>query len=389
MDRTPPPDPHWHDERALTMLLDLPGAARAVLVPTWVLGVLPLHATRYRVDGRPRHLSDDVAVSHTPSARVLAAARGATADPARTPPPPHLVGDAEPHPCDPPLAGAKSELTSARALFGGSTVSLTGPAATRDALLRALPGATHLHFAGHEYYDPDEPLASRLALDDGEQITMRDLLDGDAVSGVRLVVASACRTAVTDMARLPDESVGLPAGLVQAGATAVIGTLEEVDDRSTALLVARFYDLHLHGDPARGEPLMPPSAALAPRPGVVARHVPARAGRVRHAGRPAPPQNAGPFRRTPLPLSTVRPPSATADGEGKRWPAKRSPTAGPIRRLPSFMRVKDGICWPRIRWAKPSRRIGALFHAGGEAIFRRSGESCDDADTRSPAAYSG
>ncbi|MBO7940013.1 CHAT domain-containing protein [Streptomyces sp. S9] len=56
-----------HDERALTMLLDLPGAARAVLVPTWVLGVLPLHATRYRVDGRPRHLSDDVAVSHTPS----------------------------------------------------------------------------------------------------------------------------------------------------------------------------------------------------------------------------------------------------------------------------------------------------------------------------------
>ncbi|MFF3935189.1 CHAT domain-containing protein [Streptomyces phaeofaciens] len=269
--------PSLEEDEHLTVLLDLLGARlvgplaerlralgadRAVLVPTGLLGVLPVHAARYPVDGTPRNLFDDVAVSHAPSARVLVAARAGTADPARTDPA-RLLGVSEPHPCDPPLPWAGAELDAVQQLFGGPAVALIGPAATRDALLRALPDATHLHFAGHGSYDPDEPLASHLALADGELLTLRDLFDGNALRGVRLVVASACRTAVTDMARLPDESVGLPAGLVQAGATAVVGSLWEVNDRSTALLVARIYDLHLHGDPERGEPPMPPSVALA------------------------------------------------------------------------------------------------------------------------------
>jgi len=80
---------------------------------------------------------------------------------------------------------------------------------------------------------------------------------------VHLVVASACRTATTDMVRLPDEAVGLPAGLVQAGAAAVIGTRWEVNDRAAALLVSRCYAYHLLGDPERGEPPAPPARALA------------------------------------------------------------------------------------------------------------------------------
>ncbi|KAA0940812.1 CHAT domain-containing tetratricopeptide repeat protein [Streptomyces apricus] len=269
--------PSLEEDEDLTVLLDLLGArlvgplaarlraldvTRTVLVPTGILGVLPVHASRYLVDGRPRHLFDDVAVSHVPSARVLAAARAGTTEPGPTESL-RLLGVAEPHPCDPPLPWAGPELAAVRQLFATPGDCLTGRAATKDALLRALSTATHLHFAGHGYYDPEEPLASHLALADGEHLTLRDLLDGQALRGVRLVVASACQTAVTDMARLPDESVGLPAGLVQAGATAVIGSLWEVNDRSTALLVARIYDYHLHGDPERGEPPTPPSVALA------------------------------------------------------------------------------------------------------------------------------
>lgn len=265
------------EDEDLTALLDLLGArlvgplaarlralgvTRAVLVPTGILGVLPVHAARYLVDGRPRHLFDDVAVSHAPSARVLVAARAGTSEPGRTDPL-WLLGVAQPHPCDPPLPWAEPELVAVRELFAAPGASLTGPAATKEALLRALPAATHLHFAGHGYYDPEEPLASHLALADGEHLTLRELFDGQALRGVRMVVASACQTAVTDMTRLPDESVGLPAGLVQAGATAVIGSLWEVNDRSTALLIARIYDYHLHGAPERGEPPMPPSVALA------------------------------------------------------------------------------------------------------------------------------
>lgn len=269
--------PSQAEDEDLTVLLDLLGArlvgplatrllaldvTRAVLVPSGILGVLPVHAARYLRGGRRRHLFDDVAVSHTPSARVLVAARTAASAPARKKPS-RLLGVAQPHPCDPPLPWAEPELAAVRQMFASPGECLIGPAATKKALLRALPTATHLHFAGHGYYDPEEPLASHLALADGELLTLRDLLDGQALRGVRLVVASACQTAVTDMTRLPDESVGLPAGLVQAGATAVIGSLWEVNDRSTALLVARIYYFHLRGVPERDEPPMPASVALA------------------------------------------------------------------------------------------------------------------------------
>ncbi|MEV7196854.1 CHAT domain-containing tetratricopeptide repeat protein [Streptomyces sp. NPDC093510] len=269
--------PSQTEDEDLTVLLDLLGArlvgplaarllaldvTRAVLVPSGILGVLPVHAARYLRDGGRRHLFDDVAVSHTPSARVLVAARTAASAPARKKPS-RLLGVAQPHPCDPPLPWAEPELAAVRQLFASPVDCLIGAAATKKALLRALPTATHLHFAGHGYYDPEEPLASHLALADGELLTLRDLFDGQVLHGVRLVVASACQTAVTDMTRLPDEAVGLPAGLVQAGATAVIGSLWEVNDRSTALLVARIYDFHLRGVPERDEPPMPASVALA------------------------------------------------------------------------------------------------------------------------------
>jgi CHAT domain-containing protein/tetratricopeptide (TPR) repeat protein len=235
------------------------GAPGVVLIATGALGGLPLHAARY--GSPPRRLIDEIDVSYAPSARVLLAARG-TAGAARTRPL-RLVGVAEPQPCDPPLPWASAELAAAAALFNGNADLVPGATATAQAVLDALPAATHLHFAGHGYYDPVEPLDSYLALAGGDRLRLRDLLDSNAMDGVRLVVASACQTAVTDLARLPDEAIGLPAGLVQAGAGAVIGTLWEVNDRAAALVVARFYTNHLRGDPEAGTPPMPPARALA------------------------------------------------------------------------------------------------------------------------------
>ncbi|MGB9872576.1 MAG: CHAT domain-containing protein, partial [Anaerolineae bacterium] len=70
-----------------------------------------------------------------------------------------------------------------------------------------------------------------------------------------LAVLSACQTAITDFRDLPEEAVGLPAGLLQAGAPAVVGTLWPVADASTALLMTRFYEVLLQ----EGEP---PAQAL-------------------------------------------------------------------------------------------------------------------------------
>jgi CHAT domain-containing protein len=62
---------------------------------------------------------------------------------------------------------------------------------------------------------------------------------------VRLAVLSACQTGLVDIARIPDEAVGLPAGLLQAGVPTVVGTLWPVEDIATSLLVGRFYREHL------------------------------------------------------------------------------------------------------------------------------------------------
>jgi CHAT domain-containing protein len=70
-------------------------------------------------------------------------------------------------------------------------------------------------------------------------------LDRLNLSGVRLVVLAACQTAMTDFGNVPDEAVGLPAGFLQAGATAAIGTLWPVEDLPSALLLIRFYQCHL------------------------------------------------------------------------------------------------------------------------------------------------
>jgi CHAT domain-containing protein len=88
-------------------------------------------------------------------------------------------------------------------------------------------------------------------------LTLRDLLESDAqrLARLQLVVLSACQTAVTDVQELPNEAIGLFSGFLHTGVPAVIGTLWSVDEVSTALLMTRFYDLYLHGDPQ--EELLP------------------------------------------------------------------------------------------------------------------------------------
>lgn len=65
---------------------------------------------------------------------------------------------------------------------------------------------------------------------------------------------SACETGLYDISRNPDEFVGLPGTFTALGAVGVLGTLWPVSDAATALLIAKFYDLHMDG------PLLPSTA---------------------------------------------------------------------------------------------------------------------------------
>jgi len=166
----------------------------------------------------------------------------------------------------PSLTYARSELISILDLLPANAgAPLYEQQATREALWAVLSEATMAHFACHGQFGLDDTLDSALLLAQESRLTLRDLVAGDttALSNLRLVALSACQTAITDFRRLPDESIGLPGGFLQTGVPAVIGTLWSINDLiSTALLIYRFYELHLRGDAAAGLTPQPPVRAL-------------------------------------------------------------------------------------------------------------------------------
>jgi CHAT domain-containing protein len=228
----------WEEIRSAVLLplarrLRAPRFERALLVPCGPLGLLPL----------PALAIDEIAFAYAPSARILLelAARRRPTDPVFA-----AVGNplSMAHPI--PLAAMEAE-TSAEPFPTASRRILLGQAADRAAVLAALPGATHLHFACHGVFVLVEPLESALLLAGQDRLTVRDLLDrGLDLSAARLVVLSACQTAMSDQ-EVPDELLGFPAAFLQAGVPAVLGTLWRVGDVATSLLLRDFYRRHVGG----------------------------------------------------------------------------------------------------------------------------------------------
>lgn len=238
------------------------GAASVTLIPTDALALLPLHAVSYAAAGERVHLIDELDVGFALSARMLARAIAAAGAAIGRPPVLAAVGNPLAHPRPLPYARVEVEKI-ARWFPAGAARTLCGHEAGKDAVLRVLPGATHLHFACHGAFDPKAPLDSGLELSDGERLTLREVLAGPEVADARLVVLSACQSAVAEFERAPDEGLGLPLGLLQAGAAGVVATLWPVDDLRAALVMMRFYELLLSAG-VPGEP-EPPSPARALR----------------------------------------------------------------------------------------------------------------------------
>jgi CHAT domain-containing protein len=218
------------------------GVRRVYLVACGRLAILPLHAARYRSSGARTWFLDEFVVSYVPNARALALARRTALERNGEF---RLVGIGNPLPGALPLPAAQAELEEIESLPAASdAITLYAEQATRAALLRQIGAATHLHFACHGMFDLAKPLQSHLVLSGQDRLTLRDLLYGDAHPGkARLVVLSACRSAIIDFKNLPDEIVGLSLGFLQAGVPGVVGTLWAVDDLSTALVMVRFYEL--------------------------------------------------------------------------------------------------------------------------------------------------
>jgi CHAT domain-containing protein len=159
-----------------------------------------------------------------------------------------LVADpahsAREHPLLERLTHARSEVRTIAANYPGAAV-LEDARATRPAMESALARSGVIHFAGHAVFDDQRPERSYLVLAPsadgriGGRITAAELALLD-LNRVRLVVLSACRT-VRSGTRRAGGFTGLSGALLAAGAGGAVGSTWDVDDRSTAALMAHFH----------------------------------------------------------------------------------------------------------------------------------------------------
>jgi tetratricopeptide (TPR) repeat protein len=228
------PEPSRHGNRALTV-------AQAILIPTGLLGVLPLHAAWRLDDTAPsgrRYALDEVAWRYAPSARALAAMQGRSRDPGDD----SLLLVVDPQPVGrEPLLSASAEAKAVSAHWPASRrISRWYRTATHAEIKSLLAQYSFFHFAGHAFAGWNEPRKGGLLLAGGEVLSVQEIQSMNLA--MRLAVLSACETGVPGT-RLADEVIGLPAALVEAGVAGVVASLWSVPDTTTAQLMADFYDL--------------------------------------------------------------------------------------------------------------------------------------------------
>ncbi|MFG1708198.1 CHAT domain-containing protein [Nonomuraea sp. M3C6] len=221
------------------------GISRVTFVPTAGLQFLPLHAAAPRGPGPARSFMDDVTVTYAPSAYVLAVSKRRGT--ARTIRGPALLAGVTRYEELPPLPSVKDELDLIGAALGSSTI-LLDEQASRKQVLRQLAGASIVHLACHGAAWALGGAIFRMAWSPppvlhlwNEGLSFQDILLQD-LHKVRLVCLSACDTGMVDESLPWDEFEGLANVFLQAGAAAVVSSLWAVDDRSTALLMQRFYE---------------------------------------------------------------------------------------------------------------------------------------------------
>jgi CHAT domain-containing protein/tetratricopeptide (TPR) repeat protein len=203
----------------------LVGAEQLVIIPHGPLHGLPFHALA-GYDGT--YLADQVAISYAPSASVYE----------------RCVRDDHPSGERVLLFGVggddlpwvEEELGEIAQIWPEAQVRF-GKRATRAALRRQAGQFDVLHVATHAVARADNPSFSSIRLADA-WLTANDL--ADLARGARLVTLAACETGVGAVSP-GDEVLGLTRGLLAAGCTAAVASLWPVSDRTTALLMPRFY----------------------------------------------------------------------------------------------------------------------------------------------------
>ena len=231
---------YWLSTAALPALLPhLDGDEEIALIPLGALNLLPISAAFLQATaGRP---AGPLTVRLLPNARV---AVNAGWPPGRLTS--HvLVADATRAPAGEPLPRSSQEAEALVRRYGAHRLS----DATSETALSAMDTASLVHFFCHGRADLADPLSSGLRLMDG-WMTVKTMFARRPLRP-QLVILSACESQVSGHAA-PDEVIGLPAALFQAGAAGVIASQWKVSEQVALLTMRKFYDqLDTGAAPAR------------------------------------------------------------------------------------------------------------------------------------------
>ena len=146
-----------------------------------------------------------------------------------------------------PLIGA--EIESIHSVIPNARTFM-GPAATKECLMREMETAGMIHIASHATFRHDNPMFSSFQLHDGP-INFFDIYK--LRTSARLITLSGCGTGLSNIVA-GDELLGLVRGFLYAGATSLVISLWDVNDRTTADLMTYFY-ANLAAGRSKGESL--------------------------------------------------------------------------------------------------------------------------------------
>ena len=135
----------------------------------------------------------------------------------------------------------ESETRAAAACLPAATL-LLGRQATARALATLGQSSRFIHIATHGAFRKDNPMFSSLRLGDS-YLTALDLRQLNLAA--EMVTLSGCSTGL-NLVVVGDELLGLVRGLLHAGASSVLVSLWDVNDRTTSDFMVSFYNSLRH-----------------------------------------------------------------------------------------------------------------------------------------------
>ncbi|PKN93328.1 MAG: hypothetical protein CVU44_10580 [Chloroflexi bacterium HGW-Chloroflexi-6] len=208
----------------------------AILIPTGLIGLLPLHAASMgETHGEFKgFVSDLVNFTYAPSAYTIHNAQEHMPLPLKT-----IVTIDNP---DGSLSYSTEEISVILGLLKPQKhIGLKGNEASLKKIKEKLSSANIIHISAHGLLSLDSPRKSGIKLANNQFLNILEI-NSLKFDITRLAVVSSCEVGLVNPS-LNNEAISISTAFIEAGVSAVISSMWAVDSLSTFLLLTKFYEL--------------------------------------------------------------------------------------------------------------------------------------------------